>query len=316
MTVMVPLINLSSGCARRMALREDTVLQAPPQSGTRSLYDALSRHGDMAAHHFDGGVPWDEALKESPYHFRVRSEIEYRRTHTPENKSVYLAVPHLSIKRNGLAGRWGKGTNLPRAGEWKQKNFSDPEVVRAYTNYCREMIRGFEPDFMACGIEVNMLAVLSADRLFAVSETGFIAEKLLLKIPGDERNQAEYVRFFLEQCGRLNARFVVWFFVRDYDDFWIRVRQSGGDELFMVWKDTGLLDERGNEREAMKVWERFAMPAERIRVLVRNLGQLPIVVITDSEEVLWKISKRLFIYHNCHIPYTRKRSYEQSKNRA
>ena len=158
MTVAVFLISLSLGCARRMTLREDTVLQVPPQSGTRSFYDALSRHGDMIAHHFDGGVPWDEALKESPYHFRVRSEIEYRRTHTPENKRVYLAVTPLSTKRNSLAGRWGKGTNMPRAGEWKQKNFSDLEVVQAYTNYCREMIRAFEPDFMAYGIEVNMLA--------------------------------------------------------------------------------------------------------------------------------------------------------------
>jgi len=158
MTAAVLLISLSLGCARRMTLREDTVLQVPPQSGTRSFYDALGRHGDMVAHHFDGGVPWDEPLKESPYHFRVRSEIEYRRTHTPENIRVYLAVTPLSTKRNSLAGRWGKDTNMPRAGEWKQKNFNDHEVVRAYTNYCREMIRAFEPDFMAYGIEVNMLA--------------------------------------------------------------------------------------------------------------------------------------------------------------
>jgi len=90
-----------------------------------------------------------------------------------------------------------------------------------------------------------------------------VSKQYGVQIPGDERGQAEYVRFLLEQCNRLNTRFVVWFFVRDYDDFWTRVKPSGVDELFMIWKDTGLLDERGNEREAMKVWDRWlGLPRE------------------------------------------------------
>lgn len=69
------------------------------------------------------------------------------------------------------------------------------------------------------------------------------------------------MRFLLQQCSRLGAEFVVWFFSMDYDAFWNRVKASGMDELFMIWKDTGMIDEAGNEREALRVWDRwFGLP--------------------------------------------------------
>jgi len=43
------------------------------------------------------------------------------------------------------------------ADEWKDKSFSDPEIIRAYRNYCRFMIDKFKPEYFAYDIEVNML---------------------------------------------------------------------------------------------------------------------------------------------------------------
>ncbi|UCB46641.1 MAG: hypothetical protein JSV25_04265 [Spirochaetota bacterium] len=63
--------------------------------------------------------------------------------------------------------------------------------------------------------------------------------------------------FLLEQSSRLDAEFAVWFFSRDYDDFWSRVRAMGMDELFMLWKDTGLFDEDGKERKSLEIWDHW-----------------------------------------------------------
>src|SRR5262249_50161622 len=61
---------------------------------------------------------------------------------------------------------------------------------------------------------------------FAIAETGFIAEESYrnwLKgktVEGSEEAQAAYVRRLLRDANRREARFVVWFFAQDLDEFW------------------------------------------------------------------------------------------------
>ncbi|MFQ6089714.1 MAG: hypothetical protein ACE5K0_12555, partial [Candidatus Methanofastidiosia archaeon] len=316
-------------------------------------YKIVNEHTDLIAHHFDDGVPWPEALVLEPYHPNVEEEIDFRVNHLKKDQKVYLALTPISLFRDGLAGYWAEDSNMEMPDDWKDKDFDDSDVITAYINFCRYMIRRFNPDYMAYGIEVNMLAEsnpdafkkylvmaeqvykilkkenpnlslfltiqldnfvknkkkqnevlrqllpftdyialstypytekanphdlledwfsqirdLAPEKPFAIAETGFIAENLVIekyrvRIQGKEEWQAEYVQFLLSESNRLNAEFVIWFVSRDYDFGWIRLEEVGLDELFKLWRDTGLLDGEGKSRKSFKIWNAWlGLPKE------------------------------------------------------
>ena len=323
------------------------------EAAVEETYRNIGVYADLICHHIDDGVPWPEALNGEPYHPNVQADIESRLNHTPHGHKVYLSVGMLGPDRYGLAGYWAEESNGEMPPGWQGKTFDDPEVIAAYTNYCRYMIDAFDPDYFAYGIEVNanftssdtefpglmtlisdvytslkgeypslpiflsliainsgkdptefyattkqMLAysdyvavstypfwefilnvtgdsdpdkVVEADWLsamaeldpkkpFAVAETGYIAEDLTLNdygvnIEGTEEWQARYVEMLFDECERLDARFIVWFCVRDYDQLWEYLEGEGFDEFFKTWRDTGLIDGDGNPRKALKVWD-------------------------------------------------------------
>lgn len=107
----------------------------------------------------------------------------------------------------------------------------------------------------------SSMAGLDAGKLFAVAETGYIAEDLVLPelgldIRGSEPWQADYVRFLLDEGERLDGEFVVWFVPRDYDrrsDYLKGI--PGFPALIHVWRDCGLIDDEGNARESLEIWD-------------------------------------------------------------
>lgn len=309
-------------------------------------YETIGAHTDLVAHHFDEGIPWPEALAGEPYHPSVRGAIDTRVGHLQEVERVYLAITPLSGGRDSLAGYWAEDGSMARPGEWADKDFDDPDVIAAYTNFARYMISRFNPDYMAYGIEVNLLAEkdpaafqkylvlaeqvyqtlkeeypglplfltihietfisnrvgqeeiirqllpfsdyvavssypfveqanpgelpqdwfsqmqdLAPDKPFAVAETGYIAQDLVLaqygvEIQGRDEWQADYVRFLFDKANELQAEFVIWFVSRDYDLAWERVK-AGVDEIFKLWRDTGLLDGDGNVRPSLQIWDEW-----------------------------------------------------------
>jgi hypothetical protein len=50
--------------------------------------------------------------------------------------------------------------------------------------------------------------------------------------------------------------FVVYFIHRDYDLLWEKIK-AVSPELFMAWRDCGLVDEAGKPRPAYQVWRRY-----------------------------------------------------------
>jgi hypothetical protein len=94
---------------------------------------------------------------------------------------------------------------------------------------------------------------------FAIAETAWPAEDVDLPyptfIPASPAEQALYVERLMEECERKNARFLCWFFTRDFDLLWETDLQFDQDaDLIRLWRDTGLIDGDGFEREAMGVW--------------------------------------------------------------
>jgi hypothetical protein len=262
------------------------------------------------------------------------------------DQSVYLALTPLKLQRNDIAVYWGG--DEAGAKKWKNRPLDDPETILAYTRFCRRMIRTFKPDYLAYGIEANMLAEASPRRFeqflvlakqvyetlraenpglgifltfqidvyhkhrarqhlamtrllpysdliavstypymegyspqslpadwfadvaaldpakpFAIAETGFIAEESYHNwqngktVEGTEAAQATYVRYLLRSAERQKARFVVWFFPQDVDQFWQGLTNPLMKWFVKIWRDSGLVDGSGREREGLKEWDRW-----------------------------------------------------------
>ena len=99
------------------------------------------------------------------------------------------------------------------------------------------------------------------DQPIAITETGFPAEKIVLKtfnvtIPADAAKQQVYYETILGQAVRDDYVFVISFLHRDYDAMWEKIK-GYAPEAFIVWKDCGLLDETGKGRPARETWQRY-----------------------------------------------------------
>ncbi|HVJ82241.1 MAG TPA: hypothetical protein VNC50_14330, partial [Planctomycetia bacterium] len=143
--------------------------------------------------------------------------------------------------------------------EWKSlASWNDVTAVSYY------------PFFMAENDRIAALDWMSAEfapfkKPFAIVETNDAAERLPLpqarvSIEGTPQKQEEYCRALLERAQSRRFAFVVLFVHQDYDALWEKIK-AHSPELFMAWRDCGLLDEKGRERPAYRVWkEYFSLP--------------------------------------------------------
>jgi len=123
----------------------------------RRVYSFIRNNADLIAFHFDGGVPWPEALEGKEFSQHLRNDWEFRRSQVGPNQAVYVAITPMNFDRNALAPYWGKSDNRPLPKAWRKYGFNHPNVKEAFLAYARRVIEHFRPDFLAIGIEVNIL---------------------------------------------------------------------------------------------------------------------------------------------------------------
>ncbi len=254
----------------------------PIDQGRRGLAAQRSEKEGMVLPKEFAGKSFDDPLVKRAYLAYCRRAVEYFRP-------TYLAI---GIEANELfhhaRGDWQKYAALHRYvyGELK-KEWPGMLVFASVTlhNLLNEGWRDRKEMLAAFGelMDVNdvvavsfypFLAGLSGkveeslgllerefDRYgkpYAFAESGQIAERLVvpsmkLTIEGSEAGQAEFVGKVLGFAQRKRARFVVAFLYRDYDAMWERIK-GFSPEAFVVWRDCGLLDEKGRKRRAYGVW--------------------------------------------------------------
>ncbi|MCB0496511.1 MAG: hypothetical protein KDC79_10285 [Cyclobacteriaceae bacterium] len=135
------------------------------------VYSKIASDGSLVAHHFDNGIPWNEALNNSTYPTDLLNDWAYRKSMTPAAHKVYVAVTPINIDRNGLApNRDENGGDQPLNAPWNGYSFNDTEVKTAFLNYCKEVVDYFNPDYLAIGIEVNLLKKLAPTKWDAYVE--------------------------------------------------------------------------------------------------------------------------------------------------
>lgn len=110
---------------------------------------------------------------------------------------------------------------------------------------------------------LSKMRSISPNKKFGIAETGYIAEDLNLSNygitkHGTEEWQAKYITKLLNECNNLNAEFIIYWEVRDYDLGWKYLQSIGlNDQALSTWKDIGLIDGDGKTRPSLDIWENW-----------------------------------------------------------
>lgn len=135
--------------------------------GIRQAVDFAHAHGDIVSVMFIGGIPWPEALEGRPFSKDVESNLAYR---PPDGKKLFLSISPLDRDRKDLAPYWGEKDNLPLPGPWAGRALDSPEVRRAYLGFVLRAVDAMKPDYLAIGIESNVLLSKNRARWAALKE--------------------------------------------------------------------------------------------------------------------------------------------------
>ena len=111
-------------------------------------------HGDIVSVSFIGGIPWPEAHDGKPFSKDVQSNMSYR---PPAGKKLFLSISPLNKDRRDLAPYWGDTDNQPLPKPWDKESLNSVRVKKAYLNFVLRAVETMRPDYLAIGVESNML---------------------------------------------------------------------------------------------------------------------------------------------------------------
>lgn len=119
-------------------------------------YDFINNNCDIVAHHFDEGIPFEEAFTGTTMPISLINNVNFRLQKTASNKKVFLSVAPLSINRVSKASYYNDATTPSSIKSyWENLSFDDPKVVTAYVNYVEWLINKFNPIYVNYGVESN-----------------------------------------------------------------------------------------------------------------------------------------------------------------
>ena len=134
------------------------------------VYARLATDADMVLHHLEEGIPWNAALSDDmmtaasvtfPYTDHIKLDWDTRNAKTPSSHKKYVAITPLNLGRDSLAPRRDTANEqdlLPPFDTYAANgDLNADDVKTAYLNYSRRVIEYFNPDYLAIGIEVNLL---------------------------------------------------------------------------------------------------------------------------------------------------------------
>ncbi|MEW6238842.1 MAG: glycosyl hydrolase 53 family protein [Candidatus Omnitrophota bacterium] len=144
------------------------------------------------------------------------------------------------------------------------------EEIKAFLQYCDVVGISYYPFMIGnldhANADLDWLRSFT-DKPIAIGETGYPGETIHLKtfhleIPGSPDSQAKYYQTLFQTAQRDRYLFIVSFLSRDYDALWDKIKASS-PEAFVVWKDCGLLDEKGTARPVLSIWRRYFSAAKK-----------------------------------------------------
>ncbi len=113
---------------------------------------------------------------------------------------------------------------------------------------------------------LSQVVSLAGGKPIAIAETGWAAERLTIPafsvdVDSSAAFQDAYVNALFSAAETLDAEFIVWFALVDFDALWNGALLQ--DPVAHIWRDTGLYDEALNPRPAMDTWmNQLSLPLE------------------------------------------------------
>ncbi len=111
-------------------------------------------HGDIVSVQLIGGIPWPEAQAGKPFSENVQENLNYR---PAPGQKLFLSISPLDKDRRGLAPYWGTTDSQPLPKSWDNEPLNSSRVKRAYANFVLRAVERMRPDYLAIGVESNML---------------------------------------------------------------------------------------------------------------------------------------------------------------
>jgi hypothetical protein len=127
-------------------------------------HEIVVANSTIYALHFDNGIPWKEAMTDSPFPKRVQKDWDDQARGIPKGRKVYLGLAPLDKDRKSLAPATGEQEKVAMPEELRGAPLDAPQVKRAYLNYARRAVQKFKPHFLNLGIEVGGVLMRDSTR--------------------------------------------------------------------------------------------------------------------------------------------------------
>ncbi|MDH7445916.1 glycosyl hydrolase 53 family protein [Aquimarina sp. 2201CG14-23] len=249
----------------------------------------LNSNRDELAQDFDGTIPSYTDLNDPAIENAYFKHINYLVDRfAPDYLVISIEVNELRIRAEN---KWNSYTSLMQNVTSRIKeiypnlsisesislhNLYESDEVADPTAYVNEIITHMnQMDFVAISFypffknqhskaefqETLDFLHSNINKPIAFVETAHIAENLIvpnlgLSINGDEAEQNVYLETLLTNAQENNYEFIIWWAHRDYDALW-ETFPADLKDVGQLWRDTGLLDENGNQRTSNTTWDTY-----------------------------------------------------------
>jgi hypothetical protein len=220
-----------------------------------SIEDAYVQHinyivGELQPNYLLLAIEANELLINSPNLWE-----SYKKLITNVRSRIKTAHPTVQLSESVTLHNWYNPNAL---------NSSLVREIQAYVNQNQDFVAiSYYPFFQQLeNVDEYQKAFdflhSQTNKRIAFAETTQIAEDLIvsglnLNILSSQGIQKDYLETLLLNAYREDYEFIIWWCHRDYDALWQTFPASVKD-LGQLWRDSGLLDEDGQERAALSSW--------------------------------------------------------------
>ncbi|MEN9570285.1 MAG: hypothetical protein RL172_1516 [Bacteroidota bacterium] len=150
------------------------------QQEVNNAYDFINQHCDMVSHHFDEGIPYEEAYQNANWPAALQQGINTRKTKTGAGKKILLSSSALALNRISKApySSFSTAINNNIKQQWQALPINDDKVITAYINYLLYLVAQLNPSYINYAVESNHHEWDSA----AFAQYKFFLEKVYVKL--------------------------------------------------------------------------------------------------------------------------------------
>lgn len=127
-------------------------------------YSFIQADCDMVSHHFDDGIPYEEAFSNGNMPSTLQNDIDFRKSRSA-GKKVLLSVSALDLSRKSKANYYRDAPEISQQvkAKWTELPFEHPDNVKAYTNYIIRLVGELQPAWINYAVESNLADMPPAD---------------------------------------------------------------------------------------------------------------------------------------------------------